>query len=185
MGKSGAIHLKFINVFISYADKLYMTRTEYAEAFGAKPEKKSSANYPFTTCSISLQDVVNPVCTKAGVIYELTYALSSICIAQFQPHFAISAETQEGPHHTRAPDGTPICPVSTKNLQSISSSENQPVVVLTSGYVYAESTIKEFCYKAGKGRKSWNCLVTDQGSPFSSPDLDSYKQNSRNPTLFF
>ena len=68
-------------------------------------------------------------------------------------------------HLTRAPDSTPICPVTTKNLQSISSSENQPVVVLTSGYVFAESTIKEFCYKAGKGRKSWNCLVTDQGTP--------------------
>ena len=57
---------------MTHIDKLFMTRTEYSEAFGAKPEKKKIASYPFTTCSISLQDVVNPVCTKEGVVYELT-----------------------------------------------------------------------------------------------------------------
>jgi hypothetical protein len=57
----------------------YITMKEWTADFGGKkagtvPEGAGFAPLPFYACSLSMQPFEDPVCTKDGVIYDVTYA---------------------------------------------------------------------------------------------------------------
>jgi peptidyl-prolyl cis-trans isomerase-like protein 2 len=61
-------------------DKLYITHSEWSNKYGGtsfggarkKPTSSEFRRLPFDCCALSLRPFEQPVCTKDGIIFDLT-----------------------------------------------------------------------------------------------------------------
>jgi peptidyl-prolyl cis-trans isomerase-like protein 2 len=151
-------------------DKLYITHSEWSssDAFGtargANGASRASANglsstfrrLPFNYCAVSLQPFTDPVCTEAGVVFDLTQILTWLSKhPDTNPTDGASLKRADliTLHFAKNEDGEYVDPVTYKVF-----TDNTHIVALRkSGNVFAWDTIERLNIKA----RNWRDLVSE------------------------
>jgi peptidyl-prolyl cis-trans isomerase-like 2 len=158
------------------SDRMYITQTEHSGVHGRHTaaggghldRSSSSSQYqplPYTSCAISLQQWINPVCDKEdGTTYELTNILPWLKKYGSSPASGKplrAADLVALRFHKNEATGAWHDPVSYKAFND----STHLVAIATSGNVFAYDTIQQLNIKA----KAWADLLT--GESFTRKDL--------------
>lgn len=147
-------------------DKLYLTITEWKNEFGGYKQQKLSSDFkrlPFDCCSLSFQPFENPLCTKEGVIFDITNIVPFLKKFGINPISGEKMTAKDLIHlnfHKNG-NGKYHCPVTFHEF-----TENSHIVaVKPSGNVYSRDTIDRLNLKTGHLKD----LITDE--PFTRSDI--------------
>jgi len=163
-------------------DKLYITPTEYANAFGGKKDKVESKPYltlQFFCCNLSLQPWIDPVCTPEGAIFDLVNIIPFLKKHKVNPVTGqpMRASSLVPLHFYKNADGVWHCPIS--NI--VFTDHTHIVAIKTTGNVYAFKSVD----KLNIQKKNWIDLVT--GEAFTRQDIITIQdpQNPVDPSGFY
>ncbi|KAI9017599.1 cyclophilin-like domain-containing protein [Gaertneriomyces semiglobifer] len=164
-------------------DKLYITHSEHAAGPGGFKRKTGSEfkRLPFFCCSLTLQPLEHPVCTKEGLIFDLTNIIPWLKKHGTNPVTGEKLEAKEliKLNFHKNSEGKYHCPMTYK----VFNENTHIVAVKPSGNVYAYEAIEELNVKP----KYWKDLLTDE--PFKRKDLitiqDPHNIQSRNINDFY
>jgi len=156
-------------------DKLYITHSEWAsgDAFSASagsgvkqgqpPSGASFRRLPYNFCALSLQPFSHPVCTQAGIIFDLTNILPWLKKHGTNPVDGLPLKRAEllKLNFARNEEGEYVDPVTFKVF-----TDNTHIVALgNTGNAFAYETIERLNIKA----KNWHDLVSD--AEFTRKDI--------------
>ena len=148
------------------SDKMYITGKEWAAYYGGHKKTVHNSEFrrlPFFCCSISLQPVENPMCTKEGYVFDLLnivpwlrkYGTNPITGKKMEAKALIKIN-----FHKNA-DGKYHCPV----LFKVFNENTHIVAIAPTGNVFSYDAIDQLNIKA----KNWKELLTDES--FSRADI--------------
>ncbi|ORM41698.1 Peptidyl-prolyl cis-trans isomerase-like 2 [Babesia sp. Xinjiang] len=146
-------------------DKLYLLHTELESSLDPKVHTRAGELLPLDACALSLQPFNKPLCTPQGHVFDDNN------IREYITRYGTNPVTGEPLqltdlvplHFTRDENNELQCPLSYKRF----TPSSHVVAVLTSGYVYGYSTLKEVAKKQKDG------LMYDPmtGTPFTKNDV--------------
>jgi len=140
------------------SDKLYVTSKEWAEFFGGHKKTKNNSAFrrlPFFCCSISLQPVENPYCSKEGHVFDESNILPWLLRYKTNPITGKKmkmADMFKLKFHKNN-DGKYHCPVLFKTFNQ----NSHIVAIATTGNVFSNEAVEQLNIKT----KNWKDLITD------------------------
>ncbi|KAI9101638.1 cyclophilin-like domain-containing protein [Phlyctochytrium arcticum] len=166
-------------------DKLYVTHSEHAAGPGGFKRKAYGSEFkglPFYCCSLSLQPFEHPVCTKDGMVFDLTNIIP--WLKKHDNKNPVSGETLlpkdliKVTFHKNADDQY-FCPITFK----VFNEHTHIVAIATSGNVYSFEAVEQLNIKT----KNWKDLMTEE--PFKRKDVitiqDPHSIQKRNINDFY
>uniref|UniRef100_H2ZH27 RING-type E3 ubiquitin-protein ligase PPIL2 n=1 Tax=Ciona savignyi TaxID=51511 RepID=H2ZH27_CIOSA len=166
------------------SDKMYVTGREWAEFYGGHKKTVRNSDFrrlPFFCCSISLQPVENPMCTKEGHVFDLLNIVPWLRKFATNPITGKKLEAKsliKLTFHKNA-DGKYHCPV----LFKVFNENTHIVAIATTGNVFSYDAVEQLNMKS----KNWKELLTDK--KFTREDIitiqDPTKLDKFNLQTFF
>lgn len=132
-------------------DRGYITNSEWARDFGGKKKEDTGNSFrplPFDCCALSLAPFETPVCTRDGVVYELTNIIPFVRRYGVDPATGrkMARDDLVSLHfHRNAESGRFQCPVLFKEF----TEHTKIAAVRTSGNVFSFEAIDQLNLKAG------------------------------------
>nr|AAC38986.1 cyclophilin Dicyp-3 [Dirofilaria immitis] len=151
-------------------DKLYLTTTEWKETYGGHKDSTGRRiqralfkRLPITHCSLSLLPFEDPVCSRDGIIFDLTQIIPYLKKHGVNPVTGKKMTAKELIHlkFDKDADGNFRCPVTFRTFTATS----HIVAICQTGNVYSLEAIEELNLKPGHLRD----LLTDE--PFQRKDI--------------
>ena len=146
-------------------DRLFISVTEHREEWGGKKDevKPEFKRLGFNCCALSLTPFTNPVCTRAGTVFDLLHIVPYLQKHKKNPvtgeELAVK-DLVKLTFHTN-PQGEYHCPITYR----VFTNSSKIVANSRSGHVYSWEAVDELCKKSN----SWKDLLT--GEPFTQEDL--------------
>ena len=164
-------------------DRLFISVTEHREEWGGKKEvaKPEFKRLAFHCCALSLTPFTNPVCTRAGTVFDLLHIVPYLQKHKKNPVTGEELTVKDLVKLTfhKNPQGEYHCPITYR----VFTESSKIVANCGSGHVYSWEAIEELCRKSN----SWKDLLT--GEAFSPEDLvilqDPADLRSRNILSFY
>ncbi|KAK6103553.1 RING-type E3 ubiquitin-protein ligase PPIL2 [Brugia pahangi] len=151
-------------------DKLYLTTTEWKETYGGhkddtgkRMQRALFKRLPITHCSLSLLPFEDPVCSRDGIIFDLTQIVPYLKKYGVNPVTGKKMTAKELIHlkFDKDSDGNFRCPVTFR----VFTPTSHIVTICQTGNVYSFEAIEELNLKPGHLRD----LLTDE--PFQRKDI--------------
>ncbi|VDM91751.1 unnamed protein product [Litomosoides sigmodontis] len=151
-------------------DKLYLTTTEWRETYGGhkddtgrRMQRALFKRLPITHCSLSLLPFEDPVCSRDGIIFDLTQIVPYLKKYGVNPVNGKKMTAKELIHlkFDKDAEGNFRCPVTFR----VFTSTSHIVAISQTGNVYSLEAIEELNLKPGHLRD----LLTDE--PFQRKDI--------------
>ena len=148
------------------SDKMYVTSKEWNEFYGGHKKTKQNSEFrrlPYDCCSISLQPVETPYCSRKGHMFEQASIMPWLLRYKTNPITGKKMKLADlvKLHLHKNDAGKYHCPVLFKTFN-----ENSHIVaVATTGHVYSYEAVRELNIKT----KNWKDLITD--AKFTRDDL--------------
>uniref|UniRef100_A0A1I8EVD6 RING-type E3 ubiquitin-protein ligase PPIL2 n=1 Tax=Wuchereria bancrofti TaxID=6293 RepID=A0A1I8EVD6_WUCBA len=151
-------------------DKLYLTTTEWKETYGGhkddtgkRMQRALFKRLPITHCSLSLLPFEDPVCSRDGIIFDLTQIIPYLKKYGINPVTGKKMTAKELIHlkFDKDSDGNFRCPVTFR----VFTPTSHIVTICQTGNVYSLEAIEELNLKPGHLRD----LLTDE--PFQRKDI--------------
>jgi peptidyl-prolyl cis-trans isomerase-like protein 2 len=152
------------------SNQSFVTQAErVANGFGGKTvesltsQRSAFKRLPFDCCSLSLTPFSDPVCNRAGIVFDIVNLMAYLRKYKRDPISGAPASAADftALRFHKDADGRFVCPVTQKQF-----TDHSTIVALRpTGHVYAREAIDELCLKA----KNMHDLITDE--PFTRDDI--------------
>lgn len=146
-------------------DRLFITQTEHKYLYGGKKEqiRRAYKRLPFDCCSITLSPFKNPVCTRAGHVFDLESIVPYLQERKVNPVDGTPLTMKDliKLNYSKNADGKYYCPVTFKAF----TNNSKIAAISTTGNVFSYSAIEELNIKG----KNWTDLLS--GEKFKRRDV--------------